>query len=220
MFRAQVRNPPGKVFAYSDVGFIVLAELVREVSGQDVHAFSQEHALSPAGHEGDHLLYRPTELQAADRADRKRSENGFAAKYTIRGRSKLGGIAGHAGLFSTATDLATYTTAMLDRGRPILREGNLERNHRTATRFRRSKIRNKFRTFGWDMRSGYSGNRGSGMSAAAFGHGGFTGTGMWIDPERDLFVIFLANRLHPDGKGSVNPLIGRIGTIAVEALQP
>ena len=57
------------------------------------------------------------------------------------------------------------------------------------------------------------------MSDRAFGHGGFTGTAMWIDPELDLFVIFLSNRVHPDGKGSVNPLAGRIGTIAAAAIR-
>jgi len=72
---------------------------------------------------------------------------------------------------------------------------------------------------GWDVRTGYSSNRGEGMSWAAFGHGGFTGTGIWIDPEKDLFVIFLSNRVHPNGKGLVNPLIGRIGGIAVESLE-
>jgi len=63
------------------------------------------------------------------------------------------------------------------------------------------------------MKTGYSINRGDSFSPAAFGHGGFTGTAIWIDPEKDLFLIFLSNRVHPDGKGLVNPLIGRIGTV-------
>ena len=75
------------------------------------------------------------------------------------------------------------------------------------------------RGLGWDIRTGYSTNRGKKLSDAAFGHGGFTGTSLWIDPEKELFVIFLSNRLHPDGKGSVNPLAGRIAEIAVEAMQ-
>src|SRR4029079_11589656 len=74
------------------------------------------------------------------------------------------------------------------------------------------------RGLGWDMRSSYSTNRGELFSDGAFGHGGFTGTALWTDTELDLFVIFLANRLHPDGKGSVNPLAGRIGTIAAAAI--
>jgi uncharacterized protein YbbC (DUF1343 family) len=74
------------------------------------------------------------------------------------------------------------------------------------------------RALGWDIRSSYSSNRGELFSDRAFGHGGFTGTAMWIDPELDLFVIFLSSRLHPDGKGSVNALAGRIGTIAAAAI--
>jgi CubicO group peptidase (beta-lactamase class C family) len=74
------------------------------------------------------------------------------------------------------------------------------------------------RGLGWDKQSGYSSNKGDGFSERAFGHGGFTGTTFWVDPELDLFVIFLSNRLHPDGKGSVNKLAGRIGTIAAEAI--
>ena len=75
-----------------------------------------------------------------------------------------------------------------------------------------------FRGLGWDKDSPYSSNRGDLFSEAAFGHGGFTGTAIWIDPEQELFVIFLSNRVHPDGKGSVNPLAGRIGTVAAAAI--
>jgi CubicO group peptidase (beta-lactamase class C family) len=74
------------------------------------------------------------------------------------------------------------------------------------------------RTYGWDARSGYSNNRGDGLTDRAFGHGGFTGTVMWIDPELDLFYIFLSSRLYPDGKGTVNPLAGRIGTVVADAV--
>ena len=74
------------------------------------------------------------------------------------------------------------------------------------------------RALGWDKKSGYSSNRGEGFSNSAYGHGGFTGTVLWIDPQLDLFLIFLSNRLHPDGKGVVNPLAGRIGTIVAAAI--
>ena len=76
------------------------------------------------------------------------------------------------------------------------------------------------RALGWDVQSDYSSNRGELFSAAAFGHGGFTGTALWVDPELDLFVIFLSSRLHPDGEGNVNDLAGRIGTIAEAAILP
>ena len=74
------------------------------------------------------------------------------------------------------------------------------------------------RTLGWDRRTGYSSNRGDLFSPEAFGHGGFTGTALWIDPAQEMFVIFLSNRVHPDGNGSVNSLAGRIGTLAAAAI--
>ncbi len=71
----------------------------------------------------------------------------------------------------------------------------------------------------WDMKTGYSINKGKSLSPRAFGHGGFTGTVLWIDPELDLFFIFLSNRVHPSGKGLVNPLAGQIGTVIGEAVE-
>ena len=129
----------------------------------------------------------------------------------------MGGVAGHAGLFSTAGDLAVYAQMMLDEGR----SGDV-RILGAATVAEMTRPRNvdgNKRGLGWDMGSVYSRNRGETMSVRAFGHGGFTGTAMWIDPELDLFVIFLSNRLHPDGVGEVNNLAGRIGTIACGAIE-
>ena len=81
------------------------------------------------------------------------------------------------------------------------------------------KVSSGLRGLGWDKKSTYSSNRGDLFTRRAFGHGGFTGTAIWIDPGLDLFVIFLSNRVHPDGKGSVNSLAGRIGTIAAAAIR-
>jgi CubicO group peptidase (beta-lactamase class C family) len=118
-------------------------------------------------------------------------------------------------LFSTADDLAKYAQAMLDRGRHDNRRLMSEETWQEMTRPREVAGRGS-RALGWDHKTGYSTNRGAKLSTAAFGHGGFTGTSLWIDPEKDLFVIFLSNRLHPNGKGSVNPLAGRIAEIVVE----
>ena len=133
---------------------------------------------------------------------------------------KLGGIAGHAGLFSTAEDLAIYASMMLSRGerggKRILSEDawkQMTSPHKVPARRNNGAEYEGLRGLGWDMQTGYSINRGESFSPAAFGHGGFTGTAIWIDPEKDLFLIFLSNRVHPDGKGLVNPLIGRIGTL-------
>jgi CubicO group peptidase (beta-lactamase class C family) len=214
----KLRTPAGERFAYSDVGFIVLAELVAKVSRKNVHEFSQERIFQPLGMR--ETTYLPDESLRKRAAPTQQREGEWMQGEVHDPRAyKLGGIAGHAGLFSTAEDLATYASAMLGRGQwgetRIMSEDTW--NEMLRPRKVSSGNSTGLRALGWDVRTGYSSNRGEGMSDSAFGHGGFTGTGIWLDPERDLFVIFLSNRVHPDGKGSVNPLIGRIGGIAVAA---
>src|SRR5262249_55880843 len=145
---------------------------------------------------------------------------------------KLGGVAGHAGLFSTAEDLAIYAQMMLGGGE--FNGVRILAPRTVATMTRGYKILGGSRStmegvpvnsptylrgLGWGKRTGCSINRGELMSDSAFGHGGFTGTVLWIDPDLDLFVIFLSNRVHPDSKGLVNPLAGRIGTVAAGAIR-
>ena len=129
----------------------------------------------------------------------------------------LGGIAGHAGLFSTAEDLAVYAQMMLGGGQYA---GIRILNSRTVDVMTAPQaVSSGKRGLGWDKRTGYSSNRGELFTDRAFGHGGFTGTSLWMDPGLDLFVIFLSNRLHPDGTGKINRLAGRIGTVAAAAIQ-
>ncbi len=122
----------------------------------------------------------------------------------------LGGVAGHAGLFSTAGDLVKYGRAMLASKQPggALLSAQTFQLMVTPRDIPRGK-----RTYGWDNSSPYSKNRGDNLSSAAFGHGGFTGTVLWIDPEKELIFIFLGSRLHPDGKGAVNGLAGQIASL-------
>ncbi|MFV2069008.1 MAG: exo-beta-N-acetylmuramidase NamZ domain-containing protein [Pirellulales bacterium] len=206
---------PGTTFKYTDVGYLVLGELVHRISGLDVHAFSQRHIFDPLGMEETGYLPKAALRQRA--APTEQREGHWMQGEVHDPRSyRLGGVAGHAGLFSTADDLAVYAQMMLGRGRyqrvRILGEATV------AQMTRRHAVSSGFRGLGWDMETGYSSNRSELASPAAFGHGGFTGTGIWIDPPSDLIVIFLSNRVHPDGKGSVNPLIGAIGTVATAAI--
>ncbi|HEY1068511.1 MAG TPA: serine hydrolase domain-containing protein, partial [Pirellulales bacterium] len=121
-----------------------------------------------------------------------------------------------AGLFSTARDLAIYADAMSHAGR---RDEVVILDEPTWREMIRPREWNgQKRGLGWDEQSGFSSNRGQNFGPRSFGHGGFTGTSFWIDPDRDLFVVFLSNRLHPDGKGAVNSLAGAIGTLAAEAV--
>ncbi len=222
VFALKLQTPAGERFAYSDMNYVVLGELVKKLAGKDVHEFSQEHIFQPLGMKettylpGDDLKHRaaPTE---------QREGKWMQGEVHDPRAYKLGGIAGHAGLFSTAEDLAIYASMMLSRGerggKRILSEDawkQMTSPHKVPARRNNGAEYEGLRGLGWDMQTGYSINRGESFSPAVFGHGGFTGTAIWIDPEKDLFLIFLSNRVHPDGKGLVNPLIGRIGTVVGE----
>ena len=207
--------PPGTQFTYSDVGYIVLGQIVKAVSGKNVHEFSQEAIYQPLGmNETGYLPAESLRLRAA--VTQQREDRWMQGEVHDPRAYALGGIVGHAGLFSTGDDLSRYAVMMLNRGQlgdaAILNEATFSLMT-TAVDVPRGR-----RTPGWDARSGYSSNRSDLMTDQAFGHGGFTGTGIWIDPLQDLFVLFLSNRVHPDGKGLVNPLIGRIGTVASAAI--
>ena len=204
-------------FIYSDVNFIVLGKLIEKVTAKSVHEFSQEKIFKPLGMaETGYLPGEDLKKRAAVTQQREgrwmRGEVHDPRAYLLEG------IAGHAGLFSTADDLAVYAQMMVQRGTyggvRILKE---ESARQMTDGYQ---VPRGLRGLGWDKKSSYSSNRGDLYTDSAFGHGGFTGTAIWIDPEQELFVIFLSNRVHPDGKGSVNSLAGRIGTIAAAAIQP
>lgn len=207
---------PGARFIYSDVGYLVLGELVERVAGQRLDAFARENIFKPLGMQETGFL-PPPELRRRAAPTEKRDGKWIQGEVHDPRAFALGGVAGHAGLFSTARDLARYAQMLLGRGEyggvRVLQPSTV-----AAMIAPQSVPQGGLRGLGWDIRTGYSSNRGESFSPRAFGHGGFTGTAMWIDPELDLFVIFLSNRLHPDGKGAVNPLAGRIGTIAGNAI--
>jgi uncharacterized protein YbbC (DUF1343 family)/CubicO group peptidase (beta-lactamase class C family) len=206
---------PGTRFIYTDVGFLVLGELVHRVSGADLHAFSQREIFRPLNMQETGFLPND-QLKKRSAATEQRNNKWMRGEVHDPRAYHLGGVAGHAGLFSTAEDLAIFATMMIDEGTHRGRRILAPRTVRTMTRS--YSVSSGRRGLGWDKRTGYSSNRGELLTDTAFGHGGFTGTSMWLDPELELFVIFLSNRLHPDGKGSVNPLAGRIGTIAAASI--
>lgn len=217
LFALTPKARPGETFVYSDVGFMVLGELVQRVAGEDLARFSAERIFQPLDlQETCYLPPEPLRVRAAPTQEREgrwmQGEVHDPRAYA------LGGVAGHAGLFSTAEELAVYAQMLLDGGtwdgRRVLKPETI------AAMTHPHKTPRGIRALGWDMRTGYSINRGENFSERAFGHGGFTGTALWIDPELKLTVIFLSNRVHPDGRGSVNRLAGHIGTIAAGAITP
>lgn len=217
IFALEPQSEPGSKFVYSDVNFIVLGEVVKRVTGYDVGEFAAANIFRPLGMTD--TMYRPGEVLRKRAAPTEQRDGQWLRGEVHDPRAALlGGVAGHAGLFSTASDLAIYCDAMLRGSRPGGESPRIMSRATLAEMIRPRDVAGNFRDLGWDNRSAFSSNRGELFGPRAFGHGGFTGTSMWIDPDNDLFVIFLSNRLHPDGMGNINPLAGRIGTIAAAAI--
>lgn len=211
--------PVGQEFKYSDVNFIVLAKIVERVSGMNVNQFSHENIYGPL-----HMTetgYLPADALKQRAAPTQERDGKWMQGDVHDPRAHLlDGIAGHAGLFSTANDLAVYASMMLDGGSLTLDGQTIEvLSPRTVELMTApNRVSSGVRGLGWDKKTGYSSNKGDLLSDRAFGHGGFTGTVLWMDPSSDLFFVFLSNRVHPNGKGSVNGLAGQILNVVAASL--
>ncbi len=208
--------PTGSKFIYSDVNFILLGEIVRRVSGKTLHEFSQANLFHPLGLRETGYL-PPKQLRARTAPTEKRDGQWIQGDVHDPRAFKLGGVAGHAGLFSTADDLAVYAQMMLNSGE--YQGVRILSPLTVAMMTRGQRVSNGVRGLGWDKQTSSLINRGELLSDSAFGHGGFTGCVLWIDPELELFFIFLSNRVHPDGKGLVNLLAGQIGTVIAASVR-
>ncbi len=211
------RAAPGEKFIYSDVGFILLEEVVRRTSGQDFAVLAHDAIFGPLDMSETGFL--PSVALRERAAPTETRNNAFMVGEVHDPRAyRLGGVAGNAGLFSTARDLARYARALLGGGeldgKRILSPASIR------AMMSPHDVPGGIRALGWDVRSRYSANRGDTFSRRAVGHGGFTGTALWMDPEENAFVLFLSNRVHPDGKGSINALVGQIGTLAGKVFAP
>lgn len=206
------KHQPGEQFNYSDVGFIVLQEVVQRVSSRTLMAFAADEVFTPLGMKETGYL-PPSELRARTAPTEWRDGGYMQGEVHDPRAFMLGGISGNAGLFSSAKDLSRFAQAMLQRG---TLDGKRVWSEATQEKFlTRHETTKGGRALGWDLDSTFATHKSALLSPYAFGHGGYTGTALWIDPERDLFFLFLSNRVHPDGKGAVNPLIGDLASIAV-----
>lgn len=210
----KLKTAPGERFVYTDVGFVILEEIVRRTSAKDFATFTREEIFEPLGMEETGFLPSPT-LRARAAPTEQRDGQWMKGDVHDPRAFALGGVAGHAGVFSTADDLSRFARAMLGKGaldgKRVLAERTLE------TMLTRHDTSSGGRGLGWDRDSKFATHRSALLSARAFGHGGFTGTALWIDPGKDLYVVFLSNRVHPDGKGAVNPLVAEVATLALDA---
>jgi uncharacterized protein YbbC (DUF1343 family)/CubicO group peptidase (beta-lactamase class C family) len=205
--------PPGGRFIYSDINFNLLAEIVRRLSGEFISQFAHEHIYAP-------LRMQETEFQpqAALRPriapteidpDTGQPMRGIADDPTAR---YMGGIAGDAGLFTTADDLAKYVFMILGKGEyqgvRIFGPATVKKFTEPATPADQPILR----ALGWDIDSTFSSNRGELYPIGSFGHTGYTGTSIWMDPFTNSFVIVLTNVVHPIHGKSLSSFRCRIAT--------
>lgn len=206
--------PPDHVFRYSDVNFILLGEIVHRVGGQTLDVFAKEKVFTPLGMIDSG--YKPDASGLPRIAPTEKDELGVMLRGVVHDPTarRMGGVAGHAGLFTTAADVARYCKAMLRGG--LLKPETMKRMHEVQTPITIYERRG----LGYDLDSKFSRPRGKpGFALGSFGHTGFTGTALWIDPATDSFYVLMTSRLHPEGKGGVRELYERLGTLVAKAVK-
>ena len=261
--REYLRNPMGTRFVYSDIGFIVLGEIVNRISGKTSYdslqlnfvGFTQSNEFQPLNLQNSFFV-RLEEVIDIDGKNvgtilvtgtgKGSLINRIAPTENIRGQQsylgsswsgdektgnkilrgmvhdptsyRMHGVAGHAGLFSTADDLARYCQMLLNGG---ILDGKRIMSAATVAKMTKPYVISETgatRGLGFDMNTSFSSNRGELFPLGSFGHTGFTGTSIWIDPVSETFVVFLSNRLHPDGKGDVGELRAKVSTVVASAI--
>ncbi len=258
LYKEKLRQPAGTRFVYSDIGFIVLGEIIHRVSEDELFIYSNGNLFQPIAMKNSRFQQKVFTLREKNSDEIKHPDEGIieqiiavtkrtAPTENIKGQQnylgskfegdektgnqilrgqvhdptafRMGGVAGHAGLFSTADDLARYCQMLLNGG---VLDGKRILSANTIARMTAPYVVSETgatRGLGWDMNSSFSANRGELFPLGSFGHTGFTGTSVWIDRVTQTFVVFLSNRVHPDGKGDVTPLRGKVATVVASAIE-
>ena len=246
--KEKLRQPSGTKFVYSDINFITLGEIISRVSGEYLDNFVLKNLTTPLnishnvngktgffnfGMESKFWIppfqemIAPTETLEGQQnylggnfrgseTERTNILRGFVHDPTA---FRMGGVAGHAGLFSTGDDLARFCQMLLNGG---ILDGKRIMSAATIARMTAPIVVSEdgaTRGLGWDINTAFSSNRGELFPLGSFGHTGFTGTSLWIDRVSQTFVVFMSNRVHPDGKGDVTSLRAKIATIAASAVE-
>jgi uncharacterized protein YbbC (DUF1343 family)/CubicO group peptidase (beta-lactamase class C family) len=211
--------PPGARFVYSDINFILLGELVHRLSGQTLSDYAREHIYLPLGMR-ETMFQPPASLIPRIAPTERNGANGPPLRGVVHDETSryMGGVAGHAGLFSTADDLSRFCEMLLHHGEL---DGTRLFSPLTVEKFTTPQSpadQPILRGLGWDIDSPFSGNRGDLFPIGSYGHTGFTGTSIWIDPVSDTYVILLANSVHPFRRPAITGLRGKVATITAAAL--
>lgn len=206
-------HPPGTRFVYSDINFETLGFIVEKVSGMPLNTYAQAKIFAPLGM--THTSFLPPSDWLPRIAPTQYDENGKMLRGVVHDPTarRMGGVAGHAGLFSTADDLAKFAQELLS-GNKILSRAIIEKMSTPQTPQNLSSVRG----LGWDIDSPFSSNRGELLPVGSFGHTGFTGTSLWIDPVTDTYIILLTNAVHPNGGKSAVSLRSRVATAVAASL--
>ena len=205
---------PGSGFVYSDINFITLGALVEKIAGETLDLYTQQHIFTPLKMTHTRFLppasWRP-KIAPTQYDEKEHMLRGVVHDPTAR---RMGGVAGHAGLFSTGDDLAKFAQALLQGGDGILSPLTVAKMTEPETPPSAPVLRG----FGWDIDSPFSSNRGDLLPVGSYGHTGFTGTSIWIDPTTQTYIILLTNSVHPRGKGNAIGLRVKVATEVAAAL--
>ncbi len=216
-FAAAPADAPGSKFSYSDINFIVLGALVERVSGEALDEYAARHIFAPL--KMTRTRFVPPLARRAGWIEKIAPTQYDENEHMLRGvvhdptARRMGGVAGQAGLFSTGDDLAKLAQALLNGGGGILSALSVEK----MTRPEQPPSAPVLRGFGWDIDSPFSSNRGDLLPVGGYGHTGWTGTSMWIDPTTQTYIILLTNAVHPRG-GNAIALRSKVATAVAAAL--
>ena len=212
-FEEKPQQPTGSGFLYSDINFITLGALVERVSALALDRYAEKNIFAPL--KMTHTRFLPDAAWRPKIAPTEYDGHGAMLRGIVHDPTarRMGGVAGHAGVFSTADDLSKFAQSLLG-GSRILSPLSVEKmatpeQPPTAT---------TLRGFGWDIDSPFSTNRGELLPVGSFGHTGYTGTSLWIDPTTRTYIILLTNAVHPRGKGSAVALRTKLATAVTAAL--
>ncbi|MGA2585871.1 MAG: serine hydrolase domain-containing protein [Candidatus Aminicenantales bacterium] len=209
-------NPPGAEFHYSCLGYITMAYIVKKVSGRTIDVFAEENIFHPL--KMNHTFYNPGPKYLPFCVPTQIIDGKPLVGVVHDPLARLqGGVSGNAGLFSTADDLAIFAQMILGKGEykgvRILSPLAVER---MTTIYPKAEFAG--RGLGWDLSSAYASNGGDLFGPRSFGHSGYTGTSIWIDPESETTVILLTNSVHPDDKGQIVPLRSRVANVVAASI--
>ena len=183
---------PGAAFIYSDINFEVLGALVERLSGESLDQYAEKHIFGPLGMKQTRFLPPPSwqsRIAPTEEDEKHHMLRGVVHDPTAR---RMGGVAGHAGVFSTADDLAMFAQALLDGGRGVLTPATIAKMTAPQQPVNETAVRG----FGWDIDSPLSSNRGELLPVGSYGHTGFAGTSLWIDPTTKTYIVLVTNAVH------------------------